>query len=190
MHKKILLALLGIGLLASLSGIASLAVFTDSAPVGGNTFSTGNVDITTAPTTALVTFSGMAPGDMVTNSIVVTNAGTLALRYAVSSTTTENVLAAALDLTIRTVDVTTPGVPCDNFDGTLLYGAADLGSTAGINVAGNPAQGSQAGDRTLSAAANETLCFNVTLPSSATGPTGTTTTATLTFSAEQTVNNP
>lgn len=190
MSRRILVTLLGIGLLALLSSLAGLAVFTDTASVGGNTFTTGTVDISTSPATALVTFSNMAPGDQVTNSIVVTNAGNLQLRYAVSSTTTENVLAAALDLTIRTIDVTTPGVPCDNFDGTLLYGAADLGSTTGINVIGSPTQGAQAGDRTLSAAASETLCFRVALPSSATGPQGTTTTATFAFQAEQTVNNP
>ncbi len=190
MPRRILFTILAIGLVALLSGFAGLAVFTDTASVGGNTFTTGTVDISTAPSSALVTFSGMAPGDQVTNSIVVTNAGNLQLRYAVSSTTTENVLAAALDLTIKGIDVTTPGTPCDNFDGTALYGPGDLGSTTGINVIGNPAQGAHSGDRVLSASTNETLCFRVALPSSATGPQGTTTTATFAFQAEQTVNNP
>ena len=56
---------------------------------------------------------------------------------------------------------------------------------------GNPAAGAQAGDRTLAAAANETLCFRVTLPSG-TGNAyqSATTTTTFTFDAEQTANNP
>ena len=122
--------------------------------------------------------------------VVVSNDGTLELRYSITSTTTEDVLAAALDLTIREIDVTTPGVPCDDFDGTLRYGPADLGSVAGINVIGDPTQGAQAGDRVLAASATETLCFRVELPLSATGPEGTTTTATFTFDAEQTQSNP
>ncbi len=191
MPKRILLTLAAIGLLALLGGFASLAVFTSTASVGGNTFSTDTVVISTSPTSALVTFSNMAPGDTTTQSLVVTNAGTLALRYAVSSTTTENTLAAQLDLTIRGIDVTTPGVPCDNFDGAVLYGPGDLGNTTAVNVIGSPTQGSQAGDRALASAASETLCFRVNLPL-ATGNTfqTLTTTATFAFQAEQTVNNP
>jgi hypothetical protein len=132
----------------------------------------------------------MAPGDQVTNPITVTNGGTLQLRYAVTSTTTENVLAGQLDLTIKT-GVTTCTNAGFGADGTVIYGPGDLGSTAGTNVIGNPAQGNQAGDRTLNASANETLCFNVQLPSS-TGGTyqGLNTTATLAFQAEQTSSNP
>jgi hypothetical protein len=132
----------------------------------------------------------MAPGDQVTNPLTVTNAGTLDLRYAVTSTTTENTLAAELDLTIKSGVAT-----CTNAgfagSGTVVYSTADLGNTAGINVIGNPAQGSQAGDRTLAASANEVLCFNVSLPLAATNAAqGQTTTATLAFAAEQTSNNP
>jgi hypothetical protein len=132
----------------------------------------------------------MIPGDQVTAPITVSNAGTLQLRYALTSTTTENVLAAQLDLTIKS-GVTT----CTNggfgTDGTVVYAAADLGNTTAVNVIGDPAQGSDVGDRTLNAAANEVLCFNVSLPGS-TGNAfqGLTTTATFAFEAEQTTNNP
>ena len=141
--------------------------------------------------TALVTFSGMAPGDTVTSSLVVTNAGTLALRYAISSTATNadaKALKDQLVLTIKTIDVTTPGTPCDNFDGTQLY-TGDTDSTAG-KLVGDNAQGAQAGDRALAAAAAETLCFRVNLPS-ATGTAfqNATTTVTFTLDAEQTANN-
>jgi len=100
MMKRILVTLVAIGLLSMVGGLAGFAVFTDTASVGSNTFTTGTVDISTSPTTALVTFSNMAPGDSVTNGITVTNAGSLALRYAITSTTTENTLAAQLDQTI------------------------------------------------------------------------------------------
>jgi predicted ribosomally synthesized peptide with SipW-like signal peptide len=191
-QKVTALALLGIGLLGLLAGLSSLAIFTDSAVVDGNSFTTGTVDISTAPTTALVTYNNMAPGDQVTNPLVVTNAGTLQLRYAVSSTATNTDgkgLKDQLTLTIKTIDVTTPGTPCDDFDGTQLY-TGDADGTTGALVGSN-AQGAQAGDRTLDASISETLCFQVLLPSS-TGNAfqNATTTATFTFDAEQTANNP
>lgn len=190
--KVFLLALLGIGLLGLITAASSLAVFTDSASVGSNTFSAGTVDISTSPTSALVTYSGMAPGDLVTNPLVVTNAGSLQLRYAISSSATNpdsKGLKDQLTLTIKTIDVTTPGVPCDDFDGTQLY-TGDMDGTTGALV-GSSVQGSQAGDRTLSSSSSETLCFRVQLPSSTgNGFQNATTTATFTFDAEQTVNNP
>ena len=77
--------------------------------------------------------------------------------------------------------------PCSSEDGTVLFAAAALSAGA----LGNPAQGSQAGDRTLAAAATDELCFNVNLPTTS-GNTfqNATTTATFTFDSEQTVNNP
>ena len=188
--SRILLVLLVVGVVAASLGVASNAIWTDSQDVDANVFSTGTIDISTDPTTALVTFSNMAPGDEVTNDITVTNAGSLELRYAVTSDTTEDTLAAQLDLTIKT-GVTT----CTNVgfgvDGTVIYGPGDLGSTTGTDVIGDPTQGDDTGDRTLAASADEDLCFNVELPS-ATGNSfqGLTTTATFAFAAEQTANNP
>ena len=191
MIKAILITVAAIGAASVLGGMAGLAVFTDSASVTGNTFTTGAVTISTSPTSALVTLTDMAPGDSVQPSagIVVTNGDSLlALRYAITSTTTEDILAAALDLTIREIDVSIT-TPCDDFDGAVIYTTGDLGSVAGINVVGDPTQGNDAGDRVLAASASETLCFRVELPLSAT-PSGTTTTATFAFQAEQTKNNP
>jgi predicted ribosomally synthesized peptide with SipW-like signal peptide len=180
--------LLLVGVVGASLGVASNAIWTDSQDVDANVFSTGTVDISTNPITALVTYSGMAPGDEVTNPITVTNAGSLELRYAVTSTTTEDTLAAQLDLTIKTGVTTCTNAEFDT-DGSVIYGPGDLGSTTGTDVIGDPTQGAQAGDRTL--ATNEVLCFNVELPSS-TGDTfqGLTTTATFTFAAEQTASNP
>jgi predicted ribosomally synthesized peptide with SipW-like signal peptide len=188
--SRILVVLLVTGVVAASLGVASNAIWTDSEDVDANTFSTGTLDISTNPTTALVTFSDMAPGDEVTNPITVSNAGSLELRYAVTSTTTEDTLAAQLDLTIKSGVTTCTNAGFDT-DGTLVYTTGDLGSTTGIDVIGDPTQGDDTGDRTLAASGNEDLCFNVELPSS-TGDSfqGLTTTATFAFAAEQTSNNP
>jgi spore coat-associated protein N len=177
---------------AALVSVGTLALFTDSQAVGGNAFTTGNVDISTAPTSALVTFSNMAPGDTVTDDIVVTNGGSLALRYAISSSATNadsKGLKDQLVLTVNTIDKTLPATPCDDFDGDQLY-TGDLDDGAGGKLVGDAASGFQAGDRNLAASRNETLCFRVNLPTT-TGNAfqNATTTATFTFDAEQTANN-
>jgi spore coat-associated protein N len=189
MVRKLAASVAVLGALVTLLSLSVLTLFTDTASVPANTFTTGNVDISTSPTSALVTFSDMAPGDQVVNPITVSNAGSLELRYAVTSTTTEDTLAAQLDLSIKS-GVTTCTTAGFDTDGTVVYAAGDLGSTAGVNVIGDPTQGAQAGDRTLAASGSEVLCFKVSLPSS-TGSAfqGLTTTATFDFQAEQTKNN-
>jgi predicted ribosomally synthesized peptide with SipW-like signal peptide len=182
MVKKILFTLIAVGLLSAVTGLGGLAVFTDQAVNDANTFTTGTVDISTSPATAFITYSDMAPGDEVTEPLTVSNDGSLELRYDITSTTTEDTLAAQLDLTIKSGVTTCTNAGFDT-DGTVVYGAADLGSVAGIEVAS---------DRVLAASpTNEVLCFNVELPLT-TGDAfqGLTTTATFTFDAEQTINNP
>lgn len=187
--RKLAATIVILALLVGLLTMSALAVFTDSQAVAANTFSTGNVDISTTPASALVTFSSMMPGDQVTAPITVTNAGSSSLRYAITSTTTENPLAAQLDMTIKS-GVTTCTNAGFSASGTVLYGPGDLGTMAGVNVVGDPAQGAQAGDRTL-ASGNEVLCFNVSLPlSTGNAFASLSTTATFNFQAEQTVNNP
>ena len=191
MIKRIAATIAVLAVTAGLLSLSVLALFTDTASVPANAFTTGTVDINTSPTTALVTFSNMAPGDEVVSPITVSNDGSLQLRYAVTSTTTENTLAAQLDMTIKS-GVTTCTTGGFDTDGTVLYGPDDLGSTTpGDNVIGNPAQGDNPpGDRTLAASTSEVLCFKVSLPI-ATGNTfqNATTTATFDFQSEQTTNN-
>ena len=173
--------------------IGVLAVFTDQATVTANAFTTGTIDIGVNPTSALVSFTGMMPGDSVTDDLVVTNQpGSGALRYAISSTATDpdsKALKDQLALVIKTIDATAPATPCDDFDGTQLY-SGDLDSTTG-KLVGDSSQGSQAGDRSLGTGASETLCFRVSLPlSTGNAFQSASTTATFTFDAEQTANNP
>lgn len=187
-RKLVTTALLGLGFTGAVSA-GTLAVFTDADTLGSNAFTTGTVSLGLSPTSALFTVSGMLPGDAVTNPLVVSNNGTAQLRYAMSSSATNadtKNLLSVLQLEIRGVDVTTPGTPCDNFDGASIRAAGALTG----NILGDSTQGGQAGDRTLASSASETLCFRVSLPL-ATGNAyqDATTTATFTFNSEQTANN-
>ena len=188
--RKVYIGLLSVGLIVGAPWALTNALFSDSDANASNVFTTGTVDISTTPASGIVTYSNMAPGDVVTDDVTVANDGSLAYRYAISSTATNadsKALKDQLVLAIRTVDADATD-PCDAFDGTSLY-SGDLDDTAGVLVGSN-AVGSQAGDRTLAAGASEILCFRVSLP----GSTGNayqdaTTTATFTFDAEQTTNN-
>ena len=183
-------ALMVLALVAAWSGDA-LAAFTAKSSTGPTTVTAGTVQLSTNPTSAVLSYTGMLPGDSVTNGIVVTNSGSAALRYAISSSATNadtKALKDQLVLTVKSVDVTTPAAPCDNFDGSQLY-TGDLDSTAG-KLVGDSTQGAQTGDRTLGAGAAETLCLRATLPlATAATYQGATTTATFAFTSEQTANN-
>ncbi|MGI9600949.1 MAG: TasA family protein [Acidimicrobiales bacterium] len=183
-----------LSLTAALAAVAtlvavSLALYTDTETVPGNTFVSDTVDLTATPATAVVSMPVMLPGDRVTAPVTVTNSGGAELRYAMTSTTTEDVLAGELVLTVR-IGVSN----CSNVgflaDGTELS-VGRLGSVAATAVFGNVASGGDVGDRVLPSAASETLCLQVELPLSAPDSTeGLSTTATFTFEGEQTANNP
>ena len=189
--RSMLVVALSVGALAT---TVTGALFTDSDAIAANEFATGDVDLTTSPTTSAVSMSNMAPGDTKYGSITVTNGGSLELRYALKSETTEDVLAGQLDLTIwnetAEADTATDPTCSTTVPATTLYNADVLGTVAGSNLIGDPAQGAQIGDRTLAAATNEVLCLKVELPTD-TGNTfeTKTTAATFTFGSEQTANN-
>lgn len=178
-QRGIVALLLALTTLSLGAGLFSLAIFTDTDASTGS-FASGTIDIESSPTVAF-TVSAMVPGDSTTQALTIDNAGTAPLRYSLTATAT-NLLGDTLTLTVKTI-----GTSCAAFDGTSVLAATALDGAA----IGNPAQGANAGDRTLAAAANEVLCFRVSLPL-ATGNTlqGATSTATFTFDAEQTANNP
>lgn len=190
--KQVVFSLLMLIGLVVIVSRGTLAVFTSQATNTGNSFTSGGISLGVSPATALVTYSSMMPGDTVTSALQVTNSASATLRYAISSTATNTDakgLKDQLTLTIKTVDVTTPQVPCDNFDGTQIY-TGDLDSSAG-KLVGDAAQGANSGDRTLAGSASEYLCFRVNLAlATANTFSNATTTATFTFDAEQTANNP
>ncbi len=103
MWGLVLLSVMAMGLMASLSGIVGFAFFSDVATNTTNTFSTGTLDVSTSPGSAFISYSGMAPGDSVVAGLTVQNAGSLDLRYAITSEATNpdgKGLRAQLDLTV------------------------------------------------------------------------------------------
>jgi hypothetical protein len=175
-----------VALLAALSlmtigaGSITLAQFTDTSTSTWS-FTTGTIDISTTATLTAVT--AMMPGDNATQPLTVTNGGTGDLRYAMSTVAT-NALGDQLQLTIKEQDA---GGGCAAFTGASVLAATALDGAA----FGSPAQGVQGGERNLAAGASEVLCFRVSLALS-TGNSfqGVSSTATFTFDAEQTANNP
>lgn len=178
-RRGALALLLGLTAVSLGAGMFSLAVFTDTTASSG-TFASGTIDITSTPTVAF-TVSGMVPGDTNTQTLTIANAGTAALRYSLATVAT-NTLGDALTLTIRT-----QGTSCAAFDGTVVLAATALDG-AGF---GSATMGAQTGDRNLAAATSEVLCFRVSLPlATLNALQGQSSSATFTFDAEQTANNP
>ncbi|MEX0875380.1 MAG: TasA family protein [Actinomycetota bacterium] len=175
------------------------AIFTDTSSDGASTFTTGSIDISTTPATAILTASTMAPGDTVENDLTVSNDGSLELRYAIQGSATDDANGLSDTLKVRIAAqgggacnfpyFDTAGAPTGIGDDTQLYTATGFPATA-TNFVGDIAVGSQLGDRALSAASDEELCFSVVLPLAAgNGLQDATTTATFDFVAEQVANN-
>ena len=196
--KWILITLIAIGGLAILLGVASQAIWTDTDAVSSNDFATGTLSLTaTDSPSPMWNVTAGTPGARETGSVTVTNAGTMELRYAVTgSNVGDAALPAAMNLRIGLRGGAGCDFPYHNADGTATTLTDDtqliattLNTTALI---GNPAQGPDAGDRTLTTASpTEVLCFAVVLPDTAGNPLqGLNTTTTFTFDSEQTANNP
>jgi hypothetical protein len=172
------LTLVSVGATAS-----SLALFTSQTTNTGNAFTAGTIVLGTSPATALLTASALMPGDTINGTLVVSNTGTGALRYSMSSSSTNadgKGLAPQMTLAVKTL-----GTSCAAFDGTSIYSG-----TLAAAAFGSPTAGAQAGDRSLAAAATETLCFRSALDISTPNAfQGAATTTTFTFDAEQTANN-
>jgi predicted ribosomally synthesized peptide with SipW-like signal peptide len=185
--RLILTGMLVFGVVSGYAQGPTLAFFTDTATTTSNTFAAGRIELSNTPTTALITLSSMAPGDAVTQPLTIANGGTLPLSYAIASTVTNadsKGLGAVLTLTIKT------GVTCTNAGfssgGTTIYATAALGNIGSSrDIIGTPGSHPNNG-RTLNAAANEDLCFQIGLPTSAASSTqGASTTATFAITAEQ-----
>ncbi len=163
------------------SAAFSLARFTSSVDATGD-FTTGTIVLTTNPTPTLFNLSNIMPGDSGSATLTITNGGTGALRYAMTSSSTNTDTKGLRDAVALTIKA-----------GSCPGGGANLSAVAVLNGAaiGDPTQGAQTGDRTLAGGASENLCFAWSLPL-ATGNAyqNASTTTTFTFAAEQTANNP
>lgn len=178
-RRGLLAILLGSSVLTLGAGTMSLATFTDASTNGGS-WSSGTIVLGASPSTAF-TASGIMPGASGSADISVANNGTGDLRYSLTSASTNadgKGLAGRISLVISAGSCSAPGA-------TLYSGV--LGSAA----MGSNAQGAQAGDRNVLAGATDVLCFVWAFPlSSGNAYQGAATSATFTFDAEQTANNP
>lgn len=178
-RRRALVALLLATTVATVgAGAMSLAVFTDSQASSGS-WSAGTIVLGVSPATTF-NATGILPGDFGSQTVTVSNAGTGALRYAMTSNAT-NVdgkgLAVQMTLTIRAGTCAAPG--------TTLYSGVLSGAAMG-----DPTQGAQAGDRTVAAGASDSLCFAWAFPlASGNAYQAAATSDTFTFDAEQTANN-
>ena len=190
-RRRGLLALLmaGSALISVTGATMSLALFTDQVSANNNSFTTGTVHIGINPASVILQAPAMMPGDTVNGSVVVSNTGTAAMRYAISGSATNPAggLASQITVTIRQPD-TAGGSTCTAFTGTQLF-TGTVPYTEG-NLVGTFASHPNGG-RTLAYNASETLCFRATLPSGTLNAyEGLSTVMTFTFYAEQTANNP
>ena len=171
-------ALLAIGPLVALSWAGAYAAFTDSVDATSS-FSTGSVSIEANDQGGTVAFtslstSGMTPGTVTYAPLKISNAGSIAFRYAMATATSGSAsLAAALTIGIKVV-------------GTGACDAAAYAGSATVAYAQTAGHGSAAiGARPLASGASEWLCFRVELPASADNSLqGLTANATFSFSAD------
>ena len=169
------------------AGVSSLALFTDSDDVTGNAFTAGTIILGASPTSALVSFSDMLPGDVVYGALTLTNSGTGALRYSMTTAATNADTKNLRDQLEATIREKAAGTCAADFTGAVVDAAGSLASAA----FGDSTAGDDTGDRPLAASGSEILCFKVELPSDTGNPyQGAATTATFTFASEQTANNP
>jgi spore coat-associated protein N len=191
--RKILTSLMIVGVLTASITAGAMAVFTDQQTNPDNVFTTGTVILGIDPASAMFTVSNMAPGDVEYGGLEVTNDGSLELRYAMTTTADDtSTLDEQLDLTIDVV--TGPGVDTIWYTDDDVVGEANIYGPDGVLSSaffGDPAQGGQAGDRTLASLAGERLRFEATLPLDTDNTyQGATCTVAFVFDAEQTTSNP
>jgi spore coat-associated protein N len=191
--RKILTSLMIIAVVAVLITAGAMAIFTDQQTNPDNVFTTGTVILGINPATAMFTVSNMTPGDVEYGGLEVINNGSLELRYAMTTTADNtSTLDEQLDLTIDVV--TGPGVDAIWYTADDVVGTANIYGPDGVLSSaffGDPAQGEQAGDRTLASLSSERLRFKATLPLDTDNSyQGATCTVAFVFDAEQTANNP
>ena len=165
--KRIARSLLIIAAVAALAVGATSAVWTDSATVPDNAFTTGTLDISTDPTSAMFTADDIYPGWSETQSLIVSNDGTIPLKYdiAASKSAGDDALYTSSKFLLKIGTTSGAG---DIYNGTVS-GLSNLSSM-----------------RTLAASANETIYFTVSLDSTAGNDLqNLSATVTFTFSATQ-----
>jgi hypothetical protein len=155
-HPRRTLAALGVVLAAVGLTVGSGASFTASAANPGNAFSTGTLVIANSPSTALLSVTGMKPGDTSSSTVDITNTGSLAGDFALKTSTPTGYTALLGQMQLTVVDCgawTTTAPGCTTGTTTNVY----TGTVSGLT---NASLGNYAG------AIKHRYKFTATLPSS------------------------
>ena len=139
--------------------------------------------------------AGMMPGDSITGALHLRNDGDGELRYSVTTSAVDGAndagaLSTVLAVTVRTTDIgAADGEACDEGSGLVVRAGATLDADG--HLVGDPAQGSDPGDRTIAAGGSEILCFTVGLPLSVGNEfQGVSSTVSFAFVSEASASNP
>ena len=175
-------AVLSLGIVLGFGSVGTLAYWTDDATASGATFSSGTIDLivgadaTDAYAFTTLGLTNMVPGNSKAATITVNNNGTAPFKYTVASAATNADTKALRDGLVAKVTATSAmggTAPATTCTATAIIGSGTT-ITGGLVTTG----------RQLAAGVTETLCFQVTLPTTALSALqGATTTATLTFTA-------
>jgi hypothetical protein len=154
-HPRRTLGALAVVLAAVGITVGSGASFTASAANPGNAFSTGTLVIANSPSTALLSVTGMKPGDTSSSTVDITNTGSLAGDFALktASPTGYTALLGQMQLTVVDCGAWTTTAPGCTTGTTNVY----TGTVSGLT---NASLGNYAG------AIKHRYKFTATLPSS------------------------
>jgi predicted ribosomally synthesized peptide with SipW-like signal peptide len=175
-------ALLALGAVLVAGTGGTWALWTDSATVSGLTFTTGTLDIKVNALDNVTNYTGlnatgMYPGATSAGTLTVSNAGSTRFSYTITSAVASGsaTLATALTVAVYTgATVSGTGLTATCTGGTALTTTGSLNGT----VLGTA--------QTLAIGGSQTLCLQVTLPTSAANALQSLSVgATLTFSATQ-----
>ena len=159
-------AALSLGVVLAVGATGTFAYWTDSATIGGTTFSSGTLNISlnapdTSYATTTLTMATMVPGSTSAEVIPVKNAGDIPMKYSLTGGLTgPGAAALAPDLKLRIVlNGTASGVTCAG-GSNVIYNSAltAVPATEIIPVATK---------RPLSVGVTESLCFEVTFAAGA-----------------------
>ena len=139
-HPRRTLGALAVVLAAVGITVGSGANFTASAANPGNTFATGSLSIGASPGTALFSSSGMKPGDFATGNVSITNTGSLAGDFKLTTANaTGTTLLNQLDAVVTDCGAYTDTLPNCSTGASTVY-TGKLGSLSNQTL-GNYAGG-------------------------------------------------
>ena len=183
-----------LGLVLLIFGAAAVSAASMTLPgVGGASRTRASSDVPAGhPWTFSLPIGGLVPGETVRSREVVVNSESMAVRYSLTSASTDDDrkgLRDVLRVTIKTGDLgSASAATCEHFDGPTLYEGYLGANTAGF---GDVLMGAQPGDRHLGPGQRETLCVELGMPLDAGNQfQGATTSTTWTIVLEQEAGNP